>query len=64
MVQTQNFYGTGRRKSSTARVHLTLGKDMKLETDPTTGPFTNFDCDIVYSNGVFLSYPDGLTFNK
>ena len=24
---------------------------------------TNFDCDIVYSNGVFLSYPDGLSFN-
>ena len=40
------------------------GKDQVIEADPTTGPFTNFDCDIVYSNGVFLSYPDGLTFNK
>ena len=40
------------------------GKDAIIEQDPTTGPFTNFDCDIVYSNGVFLSYPDGLTFNK
>jgi type II secretion system protein G len=40
------------------------GKDQIIEADPTTGPFTNFDCDIVYSNGVFLSYPDGLTFNK
>jgi|ERR1051325_1359431 small subunit ribosomal protein S9 len=26
MAQTQAYYGTGRRKSSTARVHLTLGK--------------------------------------
>lgn len=26
MAETQNFYGTGRRKSSTARVHLTPGK--------------------------------------
>jgi type II secretion system protein G len=40
------------------------GKDQVIEADPTKGPFTNFDCDIVYSNGVFLSYPDGLTFNK
>jgi type II secretion system protein G len=43
---------------------LSAGKDQVIEADPTTGPFTNFDCDIVYSNGVFLSYPDGLTFNK
>ena len=43
---------------------VSAGKDRIIEADPTTGPFTNFDCDIVYSNGVFLSYPDGLTFNK
>lgn len=49
-----------------ARVYalISAGKDGKIEADPTTGPFTNFDCDIVYSNGVFLSYPDGLTFAK
>lgn len=40
------------------------GKDGVINTDATTGPFTNFDCDIVYSNGTFLSYPDGLTFSK
>lgn len=43
---------------------LSAGKDLKVESDPTTGPFTNFDCDIIYSNGMFISYPDGLTFNK
>ena len=43
---------------------LSGGKDTVIEKDPADGPFTNFDCDIVYSNGVFLSYPDGLTFNK
>jgi type II secretion system protein G len=43
---------------------ISAGKDRVIEADPTTGPFTNFDCDIVYSNGLFLSYPDGLTFNK
>jgi general secretion pathway protein G len=40
------------------------GKDGKINSDATIGPFTNFDCDIVYSNGLFLSYPDGMTFNK
>jgi type II secretion system protein G len=40
------------------------GKDGVINTDAAAGPFTNFDCDIVYSNGVFLSYPDGVTFNK
>ena len=44
-------------------VILSPGKDMIVESDPTTGPFTNFDCDIVYANGTFLSYPDGLTFH-
>ncbi|MEA2325327.1 MAG: hypothetical protein QOE68_286 [Thermoanaerobaculia bacterium] len=49
-----------------ARVYaiISAGKDQIIEADPTTGPFTNFDCDIVYGSGVFLSYPDGLTFSK
>ncbi len=57
----QTFGGGGR-----ANVYAIIsgGKDGVINTDATTGPFTNFDCDIVYSNGVFLSYPDGLTFNK
>ena len=54
--------------SATAKANvyaiISAGKDQVIEADPTKGPFTNFDCDIVYSNGVFLSYPDGLTFNK
>lgn len=42
---------------------VSAGQDQVMEGDPTIGPFTNFDCDIVYSNGTFLSYPDGLTFH-
>lgn len=51
---------------SPAKVYAIIsgGKDGVINTDATLGPFSNFDCDIVYSNGVFLSYPDGLTFNK
>lgn len=37
------------------------GKDGILDTTSLPGPITNYDCDIVYSNGTFLSYPDGLT---
>jgi type II secretion system protein G len=52
--------------STTARANhyaiVSAGHDLEINGDPTTGPFTNFDCDIVYSNGTFLSYPDGMTF--
>ncbi len=51
----------GGAEKATNYVIISLGKDTILETDPTTGPFTNFDCDIVYANGTFLSYPDGVT---
>jgi type II secretion system protein G len=38
---------------------ISYGKDGKLGT-LTQGPTTNFDCDIVYSEGAFLMYPDGV----
>jgi general secretion pathway protein G len=59
---TNQAYGTATPASVYAI--LSAGKDGVFSGDPTTGPFTNFDCDIVYSNGVFLSYPDGLTFSS
>jgi general secretion pathway protein G len=36
------------------------GKDGAMETTPNGGASTNFDCDIVYSNGTFLQYPEGV----
>ena len=35
-------------------------RDGVLESAPTLGPTSDFDCDIIYSNGLFLQYPDGL----
>jgi len=35
------------------------GKDGVL-TDVVPGPTTLFDCDIVYSNGSFIQYPEGI----
>ena len=36
------------------------GKDQIAETTPKGGATTNFDCDIVYSNGAFLQYAEGV----
>ena len=37
------------------------GHDGKIDTEALEGPITNFDCDIIFGSGRFLSYPDGLT---
>jgi type II secretion system protein G len=35
-------------------------KDGAFETAPVGGPTTRFDCDIIYSNGAFLAFPEGV----
>ncbi len=40
-------------------VIICAGRDGKIDDVWTQGPFTNFDCDIVYGSGHFLSYPEG-----
>lgn len=35
------------------------GHDGQIAPEIFIGPSTNWDCDIIYSQGVFLSYPDG-----
>jgi len=40
---------------------ISPGRDGRFSTSVgTSGATTNFDCDIVYSNGSFLQYPQGL----
>jgi type II secretory pathway pseudopilin PulG len=36
------------------------GKDGVLDSNPPLGPVTNFDCDLIFSNGMFLQYPEGV----
>lgn len=36
------------------------GKDGIFEASPLEGATTNFECDIVFSNGKFVSYPQGV----
>jgi type II secretion system protein G len=59
---TDQAFGSSKKAEHYAIV--SAGRDLVLSTDPTTGPFTSFDCDIVYSNGSFISYPDGVTVAK
>ncbi len=41
-------------------VILSSGKDGKNEGTIQGASTTNFDCDIIYSNGTFLQYPEGV----
>jgi type II secretion system protein G len=36
------------------------GRDGIVETNPQLGATNDVDCDIIFSNGVFLAYPEGL----
>ena len=40
------------------------GSDGIISPAQTAGPFSNFDCDIIYSNGQFISYPEGTQVNS
>ena len=42
---------------------VSLGRDGALGSATVDGPTTNFDCDIVYENGSFIVYPDGVQTN-
>ena len=36
------------------------GRDGSVSTTVYLGPFASFDCDIIFSNGAFLAYPEGV----
>lgn len=36
------------------------GRDGVIDPSQVLGPFTNFDCDIIYTNGTFVAYPQGM----
>ena len=52
----------GNAKAAQQYVIISGGHDGRIDTEGEEGPITNFDCDIVYGSGRFLSYPDGLNF--
>lgn len=40
-----------------------LGRGGALDSALTAGPTTRFSCDIIYSNGSFVTYPEGVVIN-
>ncbi len=38
---------------------ISAGEDHIISQNVVLGAFTDFDCDIIYSNGSFLAYPSG-----
>lgn len=51
--------GWGAPTGASAYALVSPGKDGTVSSSITMGATTSFDCDIVYSNGAFLAYPDG-----
>ncbi len=41
-------------------VIISYGKDGASQGTYAGGATTNFDCDIIYSNGTFIQYPEGV----
>jgi general secretion pathway protein G len=39
---------------------ISYGRDGAADGSTTAGATTNFDCDIVYSQGTFICYPEGI----
>jgi type II secretion system protein G len=48
--------------STAAQVYVIIspGKDGVISSSPVTGATTKFDCDLIYSNGTFVAYPEGV----
>jgi general secretion pathway protein G len=38
---------------------VSAGRDQQFADPQVLGPFENYDCDLIYANGVFESYPEG-----
>ncbi len=53
----QNF---GSAIAAQQYVIVSKGKDGSSQSALVGGASTNFDCDIVYGNGTFLQYPEGV----
>ena len=53
------FYGSDAAGSGSEYTLMSYGKDKK-QSSASKGSTNDFDCDIIYQNGVFTAYPDGV----
>ena len=49
----------GTTTNAQAYALISPGKDGTIEATPVLGATTSFDCDLIFSNGAFLAYPEG-----
>lgn len=54
-----NAYGFARATDGQVYAIRSAGKNATFDTI-VVGPTTKFDCDIVYSNGSFIEFPEGI----
>jgi len=52
-------FALGDANTATRYVIESPGRDGVYDPSPTPGAFGNFDCDIIYANGQFVTYPQG-----
>jgi general secretion pathway protein G len=59
-----DYYADQALASTTANAQtyaiMSWGKDTKKDASETGGATTSFDCDIIYSQGTFMQYPEGV----
>jgi|SRR4051794_2227434 type II secretion system protein G len=55
-----NVYGFARATDGQVYGIRSSGKNASFEGTITPGATTKFDCDIVYSNGSFIQFPEGI----
>lgn len=53
-------YAVDKASSANAYMIISNGRDGSADGVTTAGPTTQFECDIVFSNGSFLRYPEGV----
>jgi type II secretion system protein G len=55
-LSDQSFTGTAAQQYAI----ISFGRDGVIESSPKGSSTTNFDCDIIYSQGGFVQYPEGV----
>jgi len=57
---TDQSWANGTQTAAQRYAIQSYGRDGKEDATAVTGGTTNFDCDIIYSNGSFTTYPEGV----
>ncbi|MEO8218374.1 MAG: prepilin-type N-terminal cleavage/methylation domain-containing protein [Acidobacteriota bacterium] len=59
-----DFYGFGAASNAQVYAIRSRGRDNTVDAVYVAGTTTRFDCDIIFSNGSFAIYPEGVHLDK